>query len=740
MTHNSHNPAEPHNVAPSATDGKKPNLRQGGLVARRRQVSLLAALAFVVIFGSFGVRLILKSYAASLANTNIAIAGDGGSRTFDGIGAVLGGGGVARYLLDYPATQRSQILDYLFKPNFGASFQMLKLEIGGDANSTDGSEPSIEHVKGQVNCNAGYELAIAQQAMAINPDIKLYGLQWAAPGWVDDGTASIFTNDDISYLMSWLGCAKQDGLTVSYLGGWNESDNGTNAAWFHSLRIALNANGYKNVQIVAGDSGPGGGTGNGDHPDSAYQYIDSPDVSILGVHDVCGLPTGSAGANTQCYAGAAARDSNKPLWGSEMGGVDAGAQAGCSTPCAGAMDRAFTRGYIDARLTGYLEWPALTAMPSGLNYENRGSIFADQPWSGNYSVNAMTWATAQFTQFIQPGWTYVNSGSGYLQNNRADGSYVTLVDSTRNQWTTVVETTAGVSKAQQATFTISGGNNLSTKAVHVWSSNFDFSNDSPSQWFKHEADITPVNGSFEYMIQPGYVYTFTTTTGQSKGSEASIPAASSLGLPYNNALADSGNAGSMDDEPSLLAAMQGAFELKPCSVVDGANTTCTEQTAVATPLLWHPSPGPTLYPYAILGNTSWKNYTTSADILFTKANSSGGVIGRVSGILQGRNGSRFNGYVLDMNDQGTWKLSNNSTTSDIITLATGHLALPPGVNTWHRLSLSMAGTAITASIDGTALTALSDGAHASGLTGLEGGASSLNWPQVEYSNLSVTQN
>ena len=36
--------------------------------------------------------------------------------------------GTARLLYDYPEQQRSEILDYLFKPNYGASFQHLKVE------------------------------------------------------------------------------------------------------------------------------------------------------------------------------------------------------------------------------------------------------------------------------------------------------------------------------------------------------------------------------------------------------------------------------------------------------------------------------------------------------------------------------------------------------------------------------------------------------------------------------------
>jgi galactosylceramidase len=60
----------------------------------------------------------------------------GPARTFHGIGGLSGGGATSVLLRDYPEPQRSQILDYLFKPNFGASLHTLKVEIGGDAQST----------------------------------------------------------------------------------------------------------------------------------------------------------------------------------------------------------------------------------------------------------------------------------------------------------------------------------------------------------------------------------------------------------------------------------------------------------------------------------------------------------------------------------------------------------------------------------------------------------------------------
>lgn len=64
--------------------------------------------------------------------------------TYDGHGG-LADAGSSRLLMDYREPQRSQILDYLFLPSFGASLHMLKIEIAGDSQSTDGTGPSHLH-------------------------------------------------------------------------------------------------------------------------------------------------------------------------------------------------------------------------------------------------------------------------------------------------------------------------------------------------------------------------------------------------------------------------------------------------------------------------------------------------------------------------------------------------------------------------------------------------------------------
>ena len=660
--------------------------------------SVLAAVALAAALAasaSPAAALVQPSGTGALPVTAVTVNGAGGDRLYQGVGAVLGGGGNARYLMDYPEPERGQILDYLFKPGYGAALQLLKLEIGGGANSSDGAEPSVEPVRGQVNCDAGYEFSIARQAVARDPGIRLYGLQWTAPGWVGRGAGGVFTRADIGYLLTWLGCAARHGLTISYLGGWNESDDGTHRAWFHRLRLALDAAGYRSIQLVAADSNP------------TWEYVSNPpdpDIAILGTHDVCGYPTGVAGPATRCYAPAAAIASGQPLWASELGAMDAGAQPGCVQPCAPAMDRAVVRGYLDARLTGFLEWPVLDAMPPGLPYENRGLVTADQPWSGHYRVNAMTWAIAQLTQVAWPpwpgnpgGWRYLDSASGFLQGDRADGSYVTVVRHGGTDWSMIIEATTA-SAPQQMSVRLTGGRRLAGRTVHVWASDFSPDGSRPAAWFARQPSIEPSSylgaqrrpgaggswgsppgkqsggssprastGTFTFTVQPGWVYSLTTTSGQGKGHAAG-PRAGGFPLPYRSSLGSAGPAAGADDEPPYLAAQDGSFQLARCG-----DLTCTRQTTVPTPIFWkNASARGWRYPYATVGGAGLANYSVSVRMLLTQPGTSAGLIGR----LRQRGGQsdigHFDGYLFDVATSGAWALIRNDVDPGrTVTLAAG---------------------------------------------------------------------
>ena len=64
---------------------------------------------------------------------------------WEGVGAISGGGATSKLLRDYDPAVASDILDFLFLPQFGLNLDILKVEIGGDCDATEGAEPSHMH-------------------------------------------------------------------------------------------------------------------------------------------------------------------------------------------------------------------------------------------------------------------------------------------------------------------------------------------------------------------------------------------------------------------------------------------------------------------------------------------------------------------------------------------------------------------------------------------------------------------
>jgi hypothetical protein len=669
--------------------------RPVGLRTARAGLARVSAVAAAVLLGSAGLVAVLPAVPAAAA-TSITVNGTSGGRTFGGIGAISGGGGNTRLLTDYPAAQQSQILDYLFKPGYGASLQILKAEIGGDTNSTDGSESSIEHASGAVNCNNGYEWWLMEQARARNPTIKLYGLAWGAPGWIGGG--NFWSTDMINYLLAWLGCATSHGLTINYLGGWNER--GYNISWYEQLRSALNSHGYSGVQIVGADSDWSIAG------DIASNSTFASAVSIIGVHYPC--QGGDGGNADTCPGNATATGTGKPLWASENGSQDLNSGAP-------ALIRSITRGYTDAGLSAYINWPVVAGVYPDLPYNTVGLVLANQPWSGAYSVGESLWATAQVTQFTQPGWQFLNSGSGYLGGSESNGSYVSLKSTDGTDYSTIIETSTATA-AQTVNVTVSGG--LSTGPVHVWSTNL--AAPAAASTFAQQATITPVNGAYSLTVQPGYIYSLTTTSGQGKGTAAS-PGQSTLTLPYSDTF-DTGTAG---QQPRYLSQQQGAFEVAACA--GGRTGQCVQQQAAVKPIEWDGDSNP----YTIGGNLSWANYTVSADALISQAGSVQ-LIGR-AGTQHSFGPAGINEYYLQLSNTGAWSIVRNNTSHTLTTLASGTVAAP-GTGTWHHLALTFNGTSISAAIDGTTVGTVADGTYRAGMVGF--GTSGYQTDQ--FDNLSVT--
>src|SRR5262249_31368107 len=142
--------------------------------------------------------------------------------------------------------------------------------------------------------------------------------------------------------------------------------------------------------------------------------------------------------------------------------------------------------------------------------------------------------------------------------------------------------------------------------VHVFASNFRSNN--LSDYFVRQPDITPSGGAWTATLQPGWVYSFTTTTGAGRGTQASPPAVP-LALPYS----DTFDGDVLGREPTFLAQQQGAFETATCG--GGRSGRCVRQQAPRQPIEWDAGANP----YTLLGDLGWRDYTVTVDALFEQA-------------------------------------------------------------------------------------------------------------------------
>jgi hypothetical protein len=222
------------------------------------------------------------------------------------------------------------------------------------------------------------------------------------------------------------------------------------------------------------------------------------------------------------------------------------------------------------------------------------------------------------------------------------------------------------------------------------------------------------------------VYTITTTTGQGK-SAAAGPNATSFPLPYS----DNFDSYPMSRQARYVADEDGAFEVTGCDGGRGGN--CLRQMAPQVPIYWHGHDG---YPWTIVGDASWRNYTVSADVLFEQSGSSASLLGRYNARDYWEIG-HIDAYYLRVTDSGDWSIRKNTTDGTMTTLASGTRAAL-GTNTWHRVALTLQGSTLTAAVDGVTLGSATDGSYAAGPAGLAVGAADLGWKNVQFDNLAIT--
>jgi Glycosyl hydrolase family 59 len=631
------------------------------------------------------------------ANQSVTLDGNSKGRMFEGIGA-LSAGASSRLLVDYPEPYRSQIFDYLFKPDYGASLQHLKIEIGADVNSTDGSEPSSMRSRTDHNYDRGYEWWLMEEARKRNPSIILDTLPWGAPGWVGGG--HFYSEDMADFVADFLvGAKTHHQLDIAYTGIWNETQ--FDATYVEELSAALKKHGL-DTKIVCCDEFAGEGLGQWSILDALRSNPSLNNaVAVVGVH----YPR----VNGKVTTPAAASEIGKPLWSSEDQPNGGGGPILSRDWNEGGKiwAKRLNLNYLEGHFTKTEIWSPITSYYDILPAPNSGLMYANTPWSGHYNVQSAVWVTAHTTQFAKPGWQYLDASSGHLGQG---GSYVTLKSSDGTNWSVILET-VDAKAAQTVTFELTG--ELANSSVHIWETN-------QTRTFEHVADVTPKRSRFTYTFEPGSLYSLTTTTGQAKGT-ASPPPDKPFPLPYR----DDFETTPLDRAPKYLSDQDGAFEVHPCLYRTGQ---CVEQVIVAKPIPWsHLSD-----PWTLAGDETWTDYHLAADVLVSETGPLA-LLGHIDSANSFHEGIYPGGYVFLLHPGGAWELLSTNDAAAPVVLAHGKTEF--STLQWHHVDLGFHGNQIAVSMDDKPLATVTDKTHAHGMFGLGTG-----WNQGQFDNLSITRN
>ena len=631
--------------------------------------------------------LLISSGYLGFAQQQIIIDPSGKGRVFEGIGA-LSAGASTRLLIDYPEPYRSQVLDFLFKPKFGASLQHLKVEIGGDANSTCGTEPShartreeFDHPKPEY-FDRGYEWWLMKEAQKRNPAIFLDCLEWGAPGWIGDG--KYYSQDNINYMIEFITGAKTyHNLKIDYAGIWNERM--YDIEFIKNLRKALNDHGLNDVKLVAADL----------CCHKQWQIADDMKkddelrkaVDVIGDHYTERDRAYNSSENAKSFG--------IPVWNNE-GGPWKGDWSGFEY-----LAKMYNRDYIEGRMTKNITWSLITSYFNNLSLPNSGLMTANSPWSGYYDVEPAIWSVAHTTQFAEPGWKYVDSACGYLDQK---GSFVTMVSPEGKKDFSIVAETMDSDKPQTVTFKI----DKSAKAANV----FVWQTIVKGKIFEQLSPIKIRNGKFAMTLQPKALYTFTTTTGQQKGI-TTPPQNRPFPFPFVAGFEDE----KVKTTPKYFMDQGGAFEV--ASRIDGKGN-CLRQLITRRTIEWEESP---VFNQTVVGDTLWRDYSVKCEVFFSEPYSYASVLSRATEMH--RSHQIAEAYQLKLQSSGKWELMAGTKN-----LASGLVILAE--NSWHSIQLDARGDKITAVINGQTVAEITDSTYSHGMIGL---GSSFN--EVDFDNVEV---
>lgn len=592
------------------------------------------------------------------------------ANSFRGLGAVTGNNS-SRLLMDYKAKNPEsyqEIMELLFRPDYGAGLTHIKIEFGADINSSSGTEACVkryEDEKADVTRGAGF--MFAADAKKINPEITVDLLRWGEPAWV----AKAFEKsrqDGFEARYKWYketvdAAYDTYGLKFDFISADANETGKADADWiiYFSERLKSEKNrryDYDKIKIVASDEV---GTRN-----IAKQMTENE--RLRNAVDVIGLHYTTYGdENTRLLN----EKYGKEIWYSE--GV-----APCNVPKYSVnadgsgisginsvidVTNRIINSYCHGSMVMYEYQPAVAAYYTGSNYAPKQLVTAEQPWSGYYETDSGLWGAAHITYFVKKGWKYIKSacfGDGKENHHITETTenHIALM-SESGDYTLIL--TNDSDNVRQYNVCIRNVQKADSEVYCVETRGPEAGCRFDSDWFRVIDKIIPAKNKtgcfYRLDVKPHSILTCTTLSVENVNGTDSVKKS---GFPYKHLELPYTDSFDYSDEflrarggaPLYTTDQGGAFEIRKFE-----NKNVLEQiiTKDIIPSDWRFRGTPA--PATNLGDDCWSNYSVKAEVYFD-SNSPDNYIGI---------GLRYNsavtcdyssecGYQLRIFSDGNWQL------------------------------------------------------------------------------------
>jgi hypothetical protein len=510
-----------------------------------------------MVFGSFGLIGSNETKAEVITKT-ITIDGNKVDQynRFKGFGTVTANN-TSRLMLDYKEEHPEEyweIMNKLFNKDTGAGLAHVKIELGGDVNSSSGTEPAtMRYADEPANILRGAGFQFAADAKSINPDITTEILRWGEPRFTWDGAANNSYENRYQWYKQTIDAVYDEyGFKLDYVGiSQNEraqNNNRIETEWlkYFTTKIKQEPNyesDYQHLKLVAAD-------GYRDTKSISRVLLDHPDlmdeIDVISSH--YGL-TGSTELNQLQEKLIAEGKKPKENWVSEgiAPMINARYRQNMEPNYKGLGGKA---GIIDvtSRIISVYSWtgagsnplnavsfdfqPSVAAFYEGSAYNPKHLISAMDPWSGFYEVDGGLQGVRHVMNFVgyddhttpeNERWMYVKDATysdgaffdGGVDVDTSTHNYLTLKAPDTNDYTTVfANNTKETRKYKIKAQNLNGKENA---PIYVWETRgADEGQEVDANWFKNINKIAPVNGEYEVEVKPYSIVTISTLDKESE--------------------------------------------------------------------------------------------------------------------------------------------------------------------------------------------------------------------------------